>query len=134
MEGILSPAAMLSEVDDDARDERKADPCPPKAETDVAETAAKNAAIFMVIASVLKIAIGIFCGLVMVRARMGGSVGLLSVSSYFHRAGAKRSQFELADCGGIKYHYQSAVRAHQLALTVNIFLFIRSNQNRSGEG
>ena len=60
IEGILSPAATLSEVDDEARDDRKADPCPPKAETDVAETAAKNAAIFMVIASVLKITNGIF--------------------------------------------------------------------------
>ena len=65
----MSPAATLSDVDDEARDERKADPCPPKAETDVAETAAKNAAIFMVIASVLKIAIDFFCGLVMVPVR-----------------------------------------------------------------
>jgi len=60
MEGTLSPAATLSEVDEEARDERKADPCPPKAETDVAETAARNAAIFMVIASVLTITNWIF--------------------------------------------------------------------------
>lgn len=47
----MSPAATSSEVDDvfdETRDETKADPCPPKADTDVTDKAVKNAAIFMV--------------------------------------------------------------------------------------